>query len=349
MKILLSVSHPAHVHVLKHVVWDLNKRGHDVKLVARIKDVSTNLLDNYGFDYTLISTASNGLFSLGIEMLFRIKKLIPIINTYNPDIIFSLMDPSVAISAKICGKKYICLADTEHCKIIINLSLPFTDLILSPSCFNKDFGNKQVRYNGYHELAYLHPNYFTPNPEVFSELELNEGDPFIILRFISWGASHDIGHHGIQNKIEFVKKLEKYGRVLITYEGDMDPELEKYKIKFSPEKLHDLLYYATLYVGEGATTASECAVLGTHAIYVNTLRLGYTDEEENIYGLVYNFSDPMDMEKESLAKALELLSNPNLKEEGKQKREKLLADKVDVTKFIVEFIEKYQNNSEDIC
>ena len=41
----------------------------------------------------------------------------------------------------------------------------------------------------------------------------------------------------------------------------------------------------TLYVGEGATTASECAVLGTHAIYVNTLNWGDTDEEEEKYQL----------------------------------------------------------------
>jgi hypothetical protein len=202
-------------------------------------------------------------------------------------------------------------------------------------------GKKQIRYNGYHELAYLHPNYFTPDPAVLEELGLEEGNPFIILRFVSWGASHDIGHHGIQNKIEFVKELEKYGRVLITSEGDMGPEFEKYKIKVSPEKLHDLLYYATLYIGEGATTASECAILGTHAIYVNTLRLGYTDEQEEKYGLVYNFSNPNTCEKDALNKATELLENEDLWKDGKEKREKLLSDKIDVTEFMVNFVEEY--------
>jgi len=138
--------------------------------------------------------------------------------------------------------------------------------------------------------------------------------------------------------MEFVKELEKYGRVLITSEAKLDPELDQYKIKVSPEKLHDLLYYATLYIGEGATTASECAILGTHAIYVNTLRLGYMDEEEEKYGLVYNCTNPKSMEKKAFEKAIELLKNPNLKQEGKTKREKLLADKIDVTKFMVDLV-----------
>ncbi|KAF5432073.1 hypothetical protein C5S35_17585, partial [Candidatus Methanophagaceae archaeon] len=218
------------------------------------------------------------------------------------------------------------------------------DAICTPSCFKKDLGKKQVRYNGYHELAYLHPNYFTPDPAVLDEIGLNKDDASIILRFVSWSASHDVGQHGIKNRIELVRELEKYGRVLITSEGLLDDRLEKYKIKVSPEKLHDLLFYASLYVGEGATTASECAVLGTHAIFVNTLRLGYTDEEEEKYQLVYNFADKETMEKEAFDKALELLENNDLKQEGKNKRERLLEDKIDVTAFMCEFVEHYPDS-----
>ena len=54
--------------------------------------------------------------------------------------------------------------------------------------------------------------------------------------------------------------------------------------------MHDLLYYATMYIGEGATMASEAAILGTPSIYINTLRLSYTDEEEAKYDLLYNYS-----------------------------------------------------------
>ena len=105
--------------------------------------------------------------------------------------------------------------------------------------------------------------------------------------------------------------------------------------------MHDLLYYAAMCIGEGATMASECAVLGTPAIYVNTLRLGYTNEEKEKYNLIFNFSDPMNGQQQARDKALELIEKPELKREWQKKREKLLNDKIDVTKFMTEFIENY--------
>jgi len=83
--------------------------------------------------------------------------------------------------------------------------------------------------------------------------------------------------------------------------------------------MHDLLYYATMYIGEGATMASEAAILGTPSIYINTLRLSYTDEEEAKYDLLYNYSDPKTAQREALKKAIELLGNKNLKMNGKKK------------------------------
>jgi uncharacterized protein len=267
-----------------------------------------------------------------------------LVEKFQPDVFLGAGSIRAAHVACLMSKPSIALEDTEHCKEQHLLYVPFTNTILTPSCFKGTLGKKQIRYNGYHELAYLHPNYFTPNPEVLHELGLSESELYIVMRFVSWEASHDIGQHGICNKKDLVKMLEKHGKVFITSEAKLDSELEKYKIKLSPEKLHDLLYYATLYIGEGATTASECAVLGTHAIYVNTLRLGYTDEEEKKYGLVYNLSTPKFIEEKAFDTALSLLNNKNLRQEGKKKREKLLGDKIDVTAFMVDFIEHYRKN-----
>ena len=341
MRILIDVIHPAHVHFFKNFIWKMEKKGHEVLVTARDKDVATALLNAYNIKHTILSKAVSGFFSLGKELLKRDISLFKISRKFNPHILMGIGNPSITHVATLLNKRSVFFYDTEHAKLINYLSFPFASVICTPSCYKKDIGNKQIRYNGYHELAYLHPNYFKPNPAVLDEIGLSKDDTFIILRFVSWSASHDVGQHGIQDKIELVRELEKYGQVFITSEGELENDLEKYKIKISPEKLHDLLYYTSLYMGEGATTASECAILGTHAIYVNTLRLGYTDEEEEKYNLVYNFSDEKTMEKQAFDKALELLKNNNLREEGKKKRAKLLKDKIDVTAFMVKFIENY--------
>jgi predicted glycosyltransferase len=271
------------------------------------------------------------------------------VKDFKPDIFVGMGSARAAHISKLLSKYSITLEDTEpgtyQNKALYAL---FTDVILTPSCFKEDLGKKQIRYDGCHELAYLHPNYFKPNPAILDELGLSSDDIFIILRFVAWRSPHEVGKHSTINKMRLVRELENYGRVFITSEGELEKDLEKYKVAVSPEKLHDLLFYASLYVGEGSTTASECAVLGTHAIYVNTLRLGYTDEEDEKYNLVYNFSNEKTMEKQAFDKALELLGINNLREEGKRKRERLLKDKIDVTAFMVWFIENYPESFKEM-
>jgi len=341
MKILIDMGHPGHVHLFKNFIWEMEKRGYEIKITARDKEVTKELLNKYNIPYELVGKPSPGKLNLIKEWIYRDYNIYMIAKEFNPDLLLGVLNPVTAHVGKLLNKPTITFTDTEHAKFAKKITFPFLDVICTPSCYREHAGKKQICYNGYHELAYLHPNYFTPNPAVLTELGIIEDDPFIVIRFVSWDASHDVGHHGILDKIGLVKELEKYGRVLITSEGALPPELEKYKIKVSPEKLHDLLYYATLYIGEGATTASECAVLGTHAIYVNTLRLGYTDEEEEKYDLLYTFSNPETIETDVLKKATELLEDPELKAKGKKKREKLLEEKIDVTAFMVDFIENY--------
>ena len=340
MRILVEMGHPAHVHHFKNMIWELEKRGHRVQICTTDKEITLELLDKYGFNYKILGINRRKGIVGKIPLLIKSDlRMLKIAKNFKPDLFICRGSPVSAHVSKIFRKPCISFNDTEHSALVDSIVFPFLDAVLTPSCFKKDIGKNQIRYDGYHELAYLHPSYFTPNPAVLDEIGLTEDDTFIILRFVSWDASHDVGHSGIRNKIELVQKLEKYGRVLITSEGKLGDGLEKHQIKVSPEKMHDLLYYASLYVGEGATMASESAILGTHAVYTNTLRLGYTDEEEEKYDLVYNFSDEKTMEKKAFDKALELIRNDNLRRDGKRKKEILLKDKIDVTAFMVKFIE----------
>ena len=188
------------------------------------------------------------------------------------------------------------------------------------------------------ELCYLHPKYFNPNKDVLPELGLTEKESYALLRFVSWGANHDIGQSGIpdDSKIELAKELAKNRRVFISSEGNLPDELNKYKIQISPEKIHDVLALASIYIGEGATMASESAMLGTPAIYVNSLTAGTIEEQQN-YGLLFSFRNYDGV----ISKVEELLSNPDLKQEFIQKRDRMIKDQIDVTAFMVWFVENY--------
>jgi len=337
LRVLVDIGHPAHVHFFKNTIWNLEKKGHQVMVISRDKDVVIDLLNAYGIPHIVLSKVKPGKSNLLEEWLIRESKTLKIAKQFDPDILMGILSPPVAHIAWMQRKKSIIFNDTEHAIIAQKLTYPFCDIICTPSCYKKNEGKKQIRYSGYHELAYLHPSYFTPRPEVLKDLGVEVGEPFTILRFVSWGAHHDVGQHGIKNKIALVRELEKFGKVFITSEGPLAKEFEMYRIRVTPEKIHHLLYYATLYVGEGATMAVESAILGTPSIYISTLAgtMGNFSELEKKYGLLFNYSDS----ESALAKTLELLKDPELKKTWGLKRAALLRDKINVTEFMVKLIE----------
>lgn len=346
MKVVVDLGHPAQVHLFKNFVWEMEKRGHEILITAAKKDVSIDLLDSYGLNYVNVGSYGHSVIKKIINIPVLDLKMYKYVKHFNPDIFIGMSAIRAAHISRVMRKPSITLQDTEPGIIQDKiLFVPFTDVILTPSCFKEDYGIKQIRYNGYHELAYLHPDYFKPNLAVLEELGLRESDKFFILRFVGWGSPHEVGHHGIRNKINLVHELEKYGHVLITSEAQLPAELERYRIRVSPEKLHDLLYYATLYVGEGGTTASEAATLGTHAIHISTTakHCGLFDHLRN-YGLMWT----SDNETGILDLIRDLLQNDNLWESGKEKRDKLIAENLNVTDFIIWFVENYPSSLETI-
>jgi len=108
------------------------------------------------------------------------------------------------------------------------------------------------------------------------------------------------------------------------------------------------MYFATMYIGDSQTMAAEAAVLGTPSLRFNDFvgKLSYLEELEHTYGLTYGIKT--DQPQKLLDKIEELLANPNLKEEWQEKRKKMLADKIDVTSFMVWLIENYPASAQKV-
>lgn len=336
MKIIVDINHPAHVHFFKNFIREAKNKGHEIIITASKKDITFQLLNEYRLPYYNIGSYGNNLFIKLLKIpVLNIRLLIRAL-IFKPDIFIGIASHRAAQVAWLLRKKSFIFDDTEHAKYEIALFKPFATKIFTPSCYMKNFGEKQIRYNGYHELAYLHPNSFKPNHEVLKEIGLTEKNFYFIIRFISWKASHDNRQKGFTNqgKLKLVNLLKKHGRVIITSEAPLTAELESYRITLSPIKMHDLLYYATMYIGEGGTMATESSVLGTPSIFVNSLNAGTFEELNKKYKLMFSFTD----ENEAFHKISELLENKNLKQEWHEKQKKLINDKINVTQFIIDNI-----------
>lgn len=342
MRIICDVGHPAHVHLFRHVLSLLERRGHRYLVTARDKDVTINLLDAYNMRYTCLGEHYGGIAAKAYGMLKYDVLLAKKSLEFGADLFISHGSVYASHVSVLLGKPHISMEDTGNMEQI-KLYLPLTRTVLTAECFPYDLGIKQIRYNSYHELAYLHPKYYTPNPSILGSLGVSDGEIFVIVRFVSREATHDSRNCGIslQNKTRAVHELSKYVRVFISSENSLPEGIAKYRLVIRPEDMHDVLYYAALLYGESATMASECAVLGTPAIFVYNKSLGYTDEEEQRYGLIYNFTESPRDQIKSLEKAFEILKQPNFKKRYRAKRNRLIKDKIDVAAFLTWFIEDY--------
>jgi predicted glycosyltransferase len=344
MKIVVDVNHPAHVHFFKNLIRQLINKGHEILITASSKDISIKLLESYGFPFVNLGSYGISLFSKAINLPLLDWRMYKKVKGFNPDLFLGAGSIRAAHISWLLKTPCINFEDTEHSREQHLLCAPFTDYIFTPTSFQRSMGKKQLTYDGFHELAYLHPNYFIPDPEILKEIGLSEQEVFSIVRFISWSATHDLGQHGIRNKIKLVKTLDKYGPVFVISET-LEPVWEKYKLRVAPEKLHHLLYYASLYLGEGGTTAAEAAVLGTYAIHVSTTakHCGIFTELHR-YGLL----DIFDGEEEALPKAIAILSSKNMKMKCRQKRMKLLKDKLDMTSFMVWLVDSFPESIQKV-
>ena len=110
----------------------------------------------------------------------------------------------------------------------------------------------------------------------------------------------------------------------------MPRELAKFEITLSPENIHHVLSFSSLFVGEGATMASECSILGTPAIYTNPLSAGTILEQEQ-YGILFHITDTI----AAIDKALQILSMNGSKNFFRKISSKIISEKIDLNEFLV--------------
>lgn len=345
MKVLFCLNHPAHYHLCKNTIANLKFDGHEVHILARPKDVLLDLLKNEQYDVLPIKKGKTIIEKIKLNgpatrsMMDYIKKLKPDFVTGTGN--FQMVTRKFGIPTFLLAEDDVTLNWVLFLDSFMTYS-GFTGILSPESCNNSVWEKKTVHYAGFHKLAYLHPNRFTPNKAVVEKYFSTE-KPYFVLRLAKLNAYHDINASGINSEIaqHIINLLEPYGDVYITAERELEPQFEKYRLQIDPLDIHHLLAYATLYLGDSQSMAVEAAMLGTPSIRFNDFvgKIGVLKELDNKYGLSYGVKSN---NPEKLYKTIEeILAMPNLREEFQQRRQKMLADKIDVTAFFTWFIENY--------
>ncbi len=343
-RILILLSHPAQYLFFRYVIPLLKQKGHTIFVLIKTKDILSDLLDSDGCNYINIlpKTRGKSKFHILLSMFQRDIKLLKFTRKHKVSLMMGT-DASIAHVAKLRGIP--CITTLEDDFIVIKqlarLTYPFTSVILVPSvCQVGKWNSKKIGYDGYMKLAYLHPNRFIPD---ISKINSNHTKPYFLIRLSGLNAHHDFGVLGISNSLldKIIERLEKIGNVYISSEKELSDAYKKYAVNIPVQDIHHYLFYANILICDSQSMAVEASVLGTPSIRISSFsgKINVLEELEKKYNLTYGFK-PND--ESSIIKKLEqLLSKDNIKEVFLARRDEMLKDKIDVTAFMVWFVENY--------
>ena len=338
MRVLFDMTHPAHVHLFKNVIWLLQKRGHRTLVAAREKDVAIDLLKALRIEHVCLSRRNRGPLGMAWELVERDARMISLVRRFRPHVLIGLAGVSVGIVGRLTGIPSLVLEEAEFAWLQRAIALPFVTRVFTGTGYLKDIGSRQAHFRGIWVQAYLDPRYFVPDPDPVRRAGVDPEKPYIVMRTVSYTAAHDIGRRRTSEEelCRVVRGLSRFGRVLISSETPLPESLADYQNPVPAQHIHDLLAHADLCIAQGGTMAAEAAVLGVPVVGCDTYNFGYLQALEKKYGLLRK----ADSLTEAMRMGEELLRTPGVRQILQARRQKLLEESEDIVEFIFRLIEE---------
>ena len=349
MKVLIVIGHPAHFHLFKNLIDKLQNNGHRVKIAITEKDLLTKLLEENNYEYVIISARkkNENIIDKAIKIIKSSIKLNRLVDEFKPDVMAGCLTQMALISRlRRVPSFFIGEDDINYTMLQGIITYPFIFKIIAPELTKVGFFKyKKIGYCGFQKLTYLHPNCFESNLGIIPEI--NNNRPYFLFRLVNLNAYHDKNILGLSESIldRIIERLQLIGTIYISSENSLGEKYHKYKLPIKTSHIHHLIYFADIYIGDSQSMAVEAAMLGTPSIRFNDFagKISVLEELEHKYQLTFGIK-PSEPEK-LFQKIEELLATPDLKAEFQKRRQKMLDDKIDVTAFMVWFIENYPQSA----
>ena len=310
MKYIFELNHPKHYYQFKYVMRELERKGHTIVVLARDKDVLLKVLEEEHVPYQIFGAHKKNMRDKILGTPRLILNYLRIARREKADVIVSKASYYGCFVAKIIGAKSVIFPDSEVVKVTNRYVVPLATKVVTPGSFGLDYGKKHVRIGGLFEDCYLAPTVFNVDSAIVTQYGLER--PYAVLRFVGWYANHDVKNSGftLEQKKELISAIEPYMRVYISSEKELPEELQQYRLPTPANKIHQVLAFADLYLGDSQTMATEAALLGTPAVRSNSF-VGPNDMTnfkvlEEKYGLLCNireFDEVLEKVKELAAQS----------------------------------------------
>jgi uncharacterized protein len=284
VRIWIDLTNSPHVLVMRPVISELRRRGHEVEVTARDYAQTLGLCERFGIEHTAIGRhRGGGLAAKALGLGSRSLALARWARGRRFELALGHGSNDVTVAAAMLRIPSATTFDYEWATVQHNVNCRLARAVVVPDAIPPErlyrYGakGKLRRYPGLKEEYYLAD--FEPDSAVLAELGLDPQHPIGLVR-----TPPEVSlYHRFENDLfaQVLARLRGTQTVVLPRTREQRVELQRAGGLIVPEHAIDaqsLIAYADLVVSAGGTMNREAVALGTPVFTVFEGRLGAVDE-----------------------------------------------------------------------
>jgi predicted glycosyltransferase len=280
--VVIDIAHYPHVNLYKHTIEALIEKHIKVHVVLRPRGKLVSIFQKECPDvpFVLIGEHRKSIYGKMFDMVERDIAFLNYLSKIKFDAGMGFGSISIAHTTRFFGKPAIIFGDDTENKLGHYLIKPFAQIFVRPKCVPPAQGKNLLKYNGFKELAYLHPNHFTPDKNALEPYNLSPYEYVFIREVSSASLNYRRAEMGKLSKILTYLK-EKELKILLSLEDKSLIDLFKDHciiLKEPVEDIHSLLHFAAFTMSSGDSMARESCLVETPAIYTGGRDMAINNE-----------------------------------------------------------------------
>jgi len=339
-KILLDITHVAEFNFFKNAIERMESFA-EIDVIIRSRGQLAQIMDReFGKNkYDQIGKHYATIYGKLFGLIYRNIEVISYCHGKNYDLYTGFGSFYASFASRFYRKPSVLFPDDYEYKLTYNLCKYSSDYLVIPDSIPST-GNV-LKYRGFKELAYLHPNYFSPNEKVLDYYNL-EPNEYVFIREISKRSLNykDLDQIDLPT---IIRSIYEAGLKAVVSLEDKNAytKLENCIIIDKPVDVFSLMHFALFSISSGDSMARESCLVGTPSIYTGERDMVVNKEfiNKSCMFKVNNLSD--------LNNTVQNIINKNIKKETKRIIEKSIKyEWMDTTEVIVDVLEAIAKKNE---
>lgn len=334
--VIIDITHYPHVNFYKYAIEVLKGNNITVYVTLRPRGKLVSIFQKEcpNIPFVLIGQHRGNIFGKMFDMVERDITLLSCLSKRNFDVGTGVGSINLTHVARFLGKPSIMFEDDLEYKLGYHLYSHFATQIVMPKCIPAQ-GKNLLKYNGFKELAHLHPNHFRHNQKILEPYGLKPYE-YVFIREISSASLNyrDLEMGKLSKVLDYLK--EKDLKIVLSIENKSATNLFKNRciiLNEPVEDIYSLLHFAAFTLSSGDSMARESCLVGTPAIYTGGRNMAINTELIK-RSCMFKVED-----EESIKNTIDRIITDNIKKEVEAKINQAIKEEwVDTTQVILDVL-----------